>query len=529
MTSGTLTVQKYAIKLRHLFHADPRFADLRISFDTGGMVSTALNMGASSPIDVEVQGNPAEAAFNLARQIRNRIRGVRGAADVRLLQRRDAPYLIIEVDRQKAADQGLSGNDVIQQVVAAMNSSVSINRNFWIDVKSGNQYFVAVQYPESGADTQIDKILNVPATSHSQSSGVTLGSLVNIRRTTGAVEINHTSLYRTYNVLVNTEERDIGSVAGDITAQLKAFQRDKWEIALKEAKARAEMQSLPPEERNKARQKVQELTEENEKMVTADHPGILAGLLQRLKNKEQDVKFPGGLRVHLKGEYVRMNESTFNLAVGLALASLLVYLVQVALFRSWVGPFIIMFTVPLGLIGVLTMLFVTKTTLNVQSQMGVIFLVGIAVNNGVLLVDFANKQRKRGTPIHKAITAAAAIRFRPILMTFLATFLDLMPMAIGIGKGSEATVPLARAVVGGLLTSTFLTLIVVPIMYTLLLRDPLVPELDLEAELRDPVDPAHDRGLHLDDAHPVPNASANGALVPIGADQKAAVEDRLMP
>src|SRR6202030_3956012 len=118
-------------------------------------------------------------------------------------------------------------------------------------------------------------------------------------------------------------------------------------------------------------------------------------------------------------------ESFSNLAIGLAMASVLVYLLLVALFRSWVGPFIIMFTVPLGLIGVLTMLFVTRTTLNVQSEMGVIFLIGIAVNNGVLLVDFANKQRKHGAPVYKAITAAAAIRFRPILMTFLATFLDL--------------------------------------------------------------------------------------------------------
>src|SRR5437016_10657876 len=127
------------------------------------------------------------------------------------------------------------------------------------------------------------------------------------------------------------------------------------------------------------------------------------------------------------------------------MAAILVYLLLVALFRSYLGPFIIMFTVPLGLIGVLTMLFVTGTTLNVQSEMGVIFLVGIVVSNGVLLVDFANKQRKAGATVHKAITTAAAIRFRPILMTFLATFLDLIPMAIGFGKGSEANVPLARA------------------------------------------------------------------------------------
>jgi multidrug efflux pump subunit AcrB len=191
------------------------------------------------------------------------------------------------------------------------------------------------------------------------------------------------------------------------------------------------------------------------------------------------------MRVKLRGEYERMNDSFRRLTAGLAMAAVLVYLLQVALFRSWVGPFIIMFTVPLGLIGVLTMLFVTNTTLNVQSQMGIIFLVGIAVNNGVLLVEFANKQRKLGASVANAIKIAAAIRFRPILMTFLATFLDLMPMAIGFGKGSEATVPLARAVVGGLLTSTFLTLVVVPILYTLLMKEGDVSGADIEAELAD--------------------------------------------
>jgi len=149
------------------------------------------------------------------------------------------------------------------------------------------------------------------------------------------------------------------------------------------------------------------------------------------------------------------------------------------------GPFIIMFTVPLGLIGVLIILFVTRTTLNVQSAMGVIFLVGIVVSNGVLLVDFANKQRLLGASLHDAITTAAAIRFRPIMMTFLATFLDLIPMAIGFGKGSEANVPLARAVVGGLLTSTALTLIVVPILFTLFMRERGKAEIDIDAELAD--------------------------------------------
>jgi multidrug efflux pump subunit AcrB len=194
------------------------------------------------------------------------------------------------------------------------------------------------------------------------------------------------------------------------------------------------------------------------------------------------------MQVQLRGEYARMNDSFQRLMWGLVMAAVLVYLIQVALFRSWVGPFIIMFTVPLGLIGVMTMLYVSHTSLNVQSEMGVIFLVGIAVNNGVLLVDFANKQRRQGATVREAITTAAAIRFRPIIMTFLATFLDLIPMAIGFGHGSEATVPLARAVVGGLLTSTFLTLVVVPILYTLLMKEGDVAkvEREMEAELADP-------------------------------------------
>jgi multidrug efflux pump subunit AcrB len=155
----------------------------------------------------------------------------------------------------------------------------------------------------------------------------------------------------------------------------------------------------------------------------------------------------------------------------------------VVLFRSFMAPWIIMFTIPLGLIGVLAMLFFTHTTLNVQSSMGVIFMVGIVVANGVLLVDFANKQRKLGADAKTAIQTAAAIRFRPILMTFLATFLDLIPMAIGLGRGSEANVPLARAVVGGLLTSTILTLVIVPIMYTLLTKETTGPAEDIDREL----------------------------------------------
>jgi multidrug efflux pump subunit AcrB len=444
----TRTAQEYAVLLRHLLEQDPRpFPDLRFSFDTGGMVSAALNYGASSPIDIQIENGTFEQAIHLAQAVREEVRHIRGTADVRILQRQDAPQRIIEVNRKKAAEVGLSEADVIYQVTTAMNSSVSINRNFWIDPKSGNQYFVAVQYEENPKQ-KLEELLNIPATGTNQTHPVMLSSLAALQPDNVPVEINHVNLARVYNVLVNTENRDIGSVASEIQAKLKGIQSKEWD------------------------------REEESSKGASPRPA-------RLEN--QGLVFPHGIRVSLRGEYSRMNDSFGTLGFGLFMASILVYLLLVVLFRSFVGPFIIMFTVPLGLMGVLGILFLTQTTLNVQSSMGVIFLVGIVVSNGVLLVDFANKQRKQGAGVREAVATAAAIRFRPILMTFLATFLDLLPMAVGFGKGSEANVPLARAVVGGLVTSTFLTLVVVPILYTLLVRDRSVPAVDIDAELSDPV------------------------------------------
>jgi multidrug efflux pump subunit AcrB len=398
------SAQEYAVLLRDRLANDPKFTDLEFSFDTGGMVSAALNFGASSPIDIQVIGGTPEQKFEVAARIKRLVADVPGAADVRVLQRNDSPYLVLEVNREKAQMVGLSARDVVMQVVTAMNSSIALTRNFWIDPKSGNQYFVAVQYPDNPY-FKIEDLQNVIATGTNQKIPVQLGTLINVRNSTQPVEFNHDGLKRVVDVQVNTENRDIGSVAADISKRLKGME------------------------------------------------------------------MPKGMKAELRGEYARMKESFDSLAVGLTLASVLVYLLMVPLMRSFVMPLIIMATVPLGLIGVLFTLWATGSTLNVQSEMGVIFLVGIIVSQGVLLMDFANQLRKQGRTVHEAITQSAVIRFRPIIMTFLATFLDLLPMAIGFGRGSEALTPLARAVVGGLVSSTILTLFVVPILYTLLIRD----------------------------------------------------------
>jgi multidrug efflux pump subunit AcrB len=417
------TAQAYAIQLRHAIHTDPRFVDLDVAFDTGGMVSAALNFGASSPIDIQIDGGTPEERAKTAQRIRNRVAEVRGAADVRIVQRNDAPYMILKVNRQEAAHVGLSARDVALQVVTAMNSSLALTRNFWIDPKSGNQYYVAVQYPED-PNFRLDDLKNVYATGVRQTQPVKLSSLVEIETRPNAVELNHVNLRRVTNLLVNTEGRDVGGVASDVNKAVNAL--------------RAEGQ------------------------------------------------IPEVVQVTLKGEYARMQESFTSLAGGLALASLLVYLIMVPLFRSFAGPLVIMFTVPLGLIGVLITLFLTGTTLNVQSEMGVIFLVGIVVANGVLLVDFANKLRAEGVPVKEAAIRAATTRFRPILMTFLATSLDLFPLALGLGQGNETITPLARAVVGGLITATGLTLFVVPALYSLFIRDRKGDAFNLHAALTEP-------------------------------------------
>lgn len=418
-TKRSRSAQEWASELRRRLAAEESFADLRFDFDTGGMLSTALNLGASSPIDVEVEGGTAADSLQVARTLRDKIAAIAGTADVRVQQRADAPYLVLDVDRVKAAEFGLAVEDIVQQVVVAMNSSVSINRNFWIDARSGNQYFVGVQFPED-VDRTLDDVLSLPVKGPAQAAGINLGSVVTPRRTDGAVEINHSGLRRVSNVLVNIEDRDLASVARDIEAAL------------------------------------------------------------------QGVEVPTGMRINLKGEYGRMNDSFAQLALGLGLAAVLVYLLQVTLFRSWIGPGVIMLTVPLGFVGVIAMLYLTGTRLNVQSLMGTIFLVGVAVNNGVLLVDFANTRRMAGADAHAAIREAAATRFKPILMTFLATVLALTPMAIGIGRGHEANIPLARAVIGGMISSTLLTLLVVPVMYTLFVRR-IRPMIDLDAELAAPL------------------------------------------
>jgi HAE1 family hydrophobic/amphiphilic exporter-1 len=399
-----MSAQAYVRRLRETLPA--RFPGISFAFDTGGLLSAALNFGLPSPIDIQVTGNSLEEAQKIAQQVQAEVGQVPGTADVRIQQKLDYPAFKIDVDRVKAAYLGLTQEDAVKNVVTALNSSVNFLPSFWIDERNGNHYFLGAQYPEDEIRDKatLENIpLTDPAPRGATSSEPTLvRNVAAITHGVAALEVEHRSIARVTDVYANVAGRDIGAVAAEIQKRLN------------------------------------------------------------------QLHLPAGYTVVMRGEVQSMRESFTGLGFGLLMAVALVYLVMVAQFRSFLDPLIILMAVPLGVVGVIAVLLLTGTTLNIQSYIGTIFMVGIAVSNSVLLVDFANRLRAEGMAIGEAAVRASAIRLRPILMTSIAAMVGLLPLAVRLGTGAEATVPLARAVVGGLAVSTFLTLFVVPALYVTL-------------------------------------------------------------
>lgn len=376
----------------------PDFPGVEFSFDTGGLLSAALNFGLPSPLDIQVEGNDLHVASGIASDILKEIKKIDGVVDARIQQKLDYPQIDVSIDRLKAAALGLTADDAVKNIVTSFNSSINFDPAFWIDNNNGNHYFLGAQYPEEIIES-LETLKNIPITSAVQKAPVLLKNIATFKRVLAPVEVNHQNIVRVIDVFADVHDRDIGSVSEQVSKIL-------------------------------AKQKL-----------------------------------PKGYRVQLRGEFANMSESFESLAFGMILAIVLIYLIMVAQFRSFVDPFMIMLAVPLGLTGVLAALFVTGTTVNVQSLIGTLFMVGIVVSNSILLVEFANRKLKEGFSPLEAIVESGRVRLRPVVMTSLAAILGLLPMAIGMGRGAEANVPLAIAVIGGLSVSTIMTLFVVPAFY----------------------------------------------------------------
>ena len=202
-------------------------------------------------------------------------------------------------------------------------------------------------------------------------------------------------------------------------------------------------------------------------MLIAPRTEDLGGTQAAVQRALGKLQLPNNVHYTIRGSVSAMQKSFSSFGFGLSMAVVLLYLVMVAQFKSFLDPFIIMFAVPMGLIGVIWTLILTGTTLNIESFMGIIVMVGIVVSNAILLVDFANQRLREGENLRDAVVRAARIRMRPIIMTAMATVVGLMPMALKLGAGSEASALLARAAVGGLIVSTVFTLVLVPALYEL--------------------------------------------------------------
>lgn len=196
----------------------------------------------------------------------------------------------------------------------------------------------------------------------------------------------------------------------------------------------------------------------------------LGGVARRVEEAVAKIQLPKDVSLQFEGQVDSMRSALVGFGSLLPLAMVLIYLVMAGLFRSFFDPFVVMFAVPLGFIGVIWMLLLTNTSVNVESLIGTLMMIGIVVSNSVLLVDFANIRLRHGLPLEEAVVEAGRLRIRPILMTSLATVIGLAPMALGIGEGSEANAPLARAVIGGLTVSTFMTLLFIPVLHTIFRR-----------------------------------------------------------
>jgi multidrug efflux pump subunit AcrB len=392
-------------------------------FQSPDIVSQVLNFGVPSPVDIQVEGPNLDQSYEIARQLKDEISTVPGAVDVHVKQAIRYPALRINVDREKAAQLGLTEQGVANSMLISLSSSALVAPSYFLNPANNVNYIVAVRIPPERFDS-VDSLMNTPlslpgsatllqAASSPQTLPVpqpqyeTLANVSHVVPASVPAEVSHYTVQRVIDINANIQGRDLGSVVSGIQKKIQALG-----------------------------------------------------------------KLPLGMRITIHGQYEVMNSSFRSLLMGLILAIVLVYLLIVVLFQSWIDPFIIMIAVPGALVGILWMLAVTGSTINVESLMGSIMAVGIATSNSILLVSYANDARvEKGLSPVEAALEAGKTRLRPVLMTALAMIIGMIPMALALGEAGEQNAPLGRAVIGGLIVATLVTLFVVPVVYSLLRKD----------------------------------------------------------
>jgi multidrug efflux pump subunit AcrB len=380
------------------------FPGVTFAFLPADMVGQILNFGLPAPIDVQIVGNDLEGNRLYANALLRKLKYVTGTADLRIQQPFDEPYLRYRVERTKAEELGFSAHDIAQNLLVSLSGSFQTSPTFWVDPKNRVSYQIATQTPQYRADTLQD-LENIPITGTDPNAPPSImASLVSMKRGAGMAVVSHYNVAPVIDIFGAPTGRDLGGVSRDIN-----------------------------------------------KIIEDSHQQL-----------------PRGSQVIVRGQVQTMRASYVGLLSGLAFSIVLVYLLIVVNFQSWLDPFIMISALPAALAGIAWFLFITHTNLSVPALMGTIMCMGVATSNSILVVSFATEKMMEGKDSVAAAVEAGFTRFRPVIMTALAMIIGMIPMALGLGDGGEQNAPLGRAVIGGLLFATVSTLFFVPAFFSLL-------------------------------------------------------------
>jgi multidrug efflux pump subunit AcrB len=394
----------YIHQLRQVLRAS--FPETIFYFQPADMVTQILNFGIPAQINVRAVGYDRVKNLRIAKELVQRIGAIPGVADAHLQQEVNAPELFAQIDRARATQFGLTINSIALNLNTSLSSSEQVTPNFWTDPSNGTPYYIAVQTPEYRVNS-LNELKNTPVATFTAANRNPIPGLLSnvatIKRDAVATNANQANIQPVYEVYANAEGRDLGSISRDIYRIVAEYQKQ-----------------LSP-----------------------------------------------GNRIEVIGQIDSMNSAFRDLAIGILFAAVFVYLLMVVNYQTWGDPFVVILALPATFCGIVTMLYITGTTLSVPSLMGAIMAIGVASANSILLVTFAREQQLGGMPAFEAAIAAGRTRIRPVLMTAAAMIVGMIPMAIG-GAGEEQNAALARAVIGGLLFATPTTLLVVPYLFAML-------------------------------------------------------------
>ena len=394
----------YIAKLRQVLPA--AFPEDVFYFQAADMVTQILNFGIPAQINVRTVGYDRNKNLRVAQELQKRIAAIPGVADVHLQQEINGPEFFAQIDRARASQFGLTANSIALNLNTSLSSSEQVSPNFWTDPSNGTPYFIAVQTPEWRVNS-VNELKNTPVASFTATGRNTvpglLSNVATLKRDSIQTNANQANVQPVYEIYANADGRDLGSISGDISKIVAEYQKQ-----------------LSP-----------------------------------------------GNRIEVVGQIDSMNAAFRDLAIGILFAAVFVYLLMVTNYQNWGDPFVVILALPATFCGIVTMLYITGTTLSVPSLMGAIMAIGVASANSILLVTFAREQQLAGMKAFDAAISAGRTRIRPVLMTAAAMIVGMIPMAIG-GAGEEQNAALARAVIGGLLFATPTTLLAVPYLFALL-------------------------------------------------------------